>query len=165
MMKNYLKLHLKSTILHPKILHPTWLLSSFGGVISPSEGEGGLKYLQMDTMITKWHFGKFERTHHPTPHSDLYHQKAYYTHPIFCNFHLSSLNTKCFWLQFCLTLTNLVPELPTLSNFDGVLKVDQKTTTLRRQLWEWKTWEFLQVFTKISNFSPGIENIFGNIAR
>ena len=29
--------------------------------------QGGLKALQMGTMITKWYFGKFERTHHPYP--------------------------------------------------------------------------------------------------
>ena len=26
---------------------------------------GGLKGLEMDTMITKWVLGKFEMTHHP----------------------------------------------------------------------------------------------------
>ena len=38
------------------------------------KGSGGLKDLQMDTMITKWDFGKFERTNHshPTPLSLMY---------------------------------------------------------------------------------------------
>ena len=30
-------------------------------------GGGGLNDLRVDTMITKWEFGKSERTHHPPP--------------------------------------------------------------------------------------------------
>ena len=53
---------------------------------------GGLmKALQMDTVITKWDFGKFERTDYPYPTkchvlSEFDRQKTH-THPIFRNLH------------------------------------------------------------------------------
>ena len=79
-----------------------------------------------------------------------------------------------FWAKFCHTSSSLVPELPILSNFD-----DQKTkknkekqqkndnymdTTAMRMENE-RTFQVFRIFPKISNFSPGIELILGNIAH
>ena len=65
-------------------------------------GEGELKDLQMDTMITKWEIMKIGEDPPPPPTqchvlSGFDHQKTYYTHPICCNFHCISLYTKWFW--------------------------------------------------------------------
>ena len=93
-------------------------------------GEGGLK-----TMITKWYFGKFERTHHPDPTkchvlSGFDHQKSY-THPIFRNFHrISSCTNLWFWPQFWKTLSSfpsLVPELPLYQFYPTLMWSAKKT--------------------------------------
>ena len=98
----------------------------------------------MDTMITKWDLGKFERTHHPHPTwfhvlSGFYHQK-HIPDPIFRNFHHISLYIKWFRPQFCHTLSGLVPELPILSNFDDVLEGRPKKRE-NAALWNRLPWE------------------------
>ena len=87
---------------------------------------GGLKDLQMDTMIAKWEIRKIWED--PPP---LHLVSCTNIHPIFRHFHHLSLYIKWFWPNLCHTISSLVPNYQFYS------------------IWWW-----FGRFTKLQNISP-----------